>query len=213
MKYKAIIFDLDGTLVHTLSEYRYTLVSKVLKEFGLQATKRDIDTFWFEGARDAIIEKRFGLTPKEFWNMFRIHDDSKLRAQYTKPYADVKAISELKTKGFLIGIVTGAPTHIAELEINLIGKEYFDCIICAHEDNGFKIKPDPHGIIECMKKLGVNNKEAVYVGNAEEDIEAARNAKVLDILIDRDEHAITQIKPTFEIKSLNELYSIINKNI
>jgi phosphoglycolate phosphatase-like HAD superfamily hydrolase len=209
MKYKAIIFDLDGTLVHTLSEYRYMVVGKTLKEFGQNATEKNIDRFWFEGDRDTIIKEIFHVEPKKFWHAFRTHDNNIIRTQHTKPYEDIKAIHELKAKGFLIGIVTGAPTHIAELEINLIGKERFDCIICAHEDNGYKIKPDPHGIIECMKKLGVNNNEAVYVGNADEDVEAARNAKVLDVLIDRDEHDIKHIKPRFKIKSLHELHNIL----
>lgn len=209
MKYKAIIFDLDGTLVHTIPEYRYKLVGKLLADLGLSASYKDIDRFWFEGDRDTIISDRFGVEPKRFWKLFRVNDNKDIRLQHTRTYNDITAIHRLREKGFTTGIVTGAPTHIAELEIRLIGESYFNSIVCAHEDNGFRIKPDPHGLIECMDRLGVSNNEAVYVGNADEDIQAAKNAKVLDILIDREEHIISGVEPTFRIKSLNEIYRIV----
>jgi len=210
MKYKAIIFDLDGTLIHTLPAYRYNIVGATLRDFGLKASEKDIDIFWFGADRDKIIKEILHVEPAEFWHSYRIYDDNQVHMQYTKPYDDIKAIYNLKSQNFIMGVVTSAPTHIAESEIKLIGEQYFNKIISAHVDNGFRIKPDPHGLIECMKHLGVNNTETIYVGNANEDIEAARNACVLDVLVDRKELEYKGIKPTFRIKSLYELFNIIN---
>lgn len=79
MKFKAVIFDLDGTLVHTTPKYRYKTTGRTLKEFGKKATKDIIDKFWFEGKRDKTIKKYFGVEPKLFWNVFREKDNITLR--------------------------------------------------------------------------------------------------------------------------------------
>jgi phosphoglycolate phosphatase len=211
MKYKhikAIIFDLDGTLVHTLPEYICRVVGRTLLDFNTVATENDMKRFWFEGDRDAIIRDIFHVELKDYWTKFHLYDDNQERVKYTRPYEDIRAVHELAKK-FKLGIVTGAPTHIADLEIKLIGEHYFNSIVCAHEDNGYRIKPDPHGIIECMKLLNVTSLEALYVGNADEDMEAARNAHIPGIHIDRHEHKYTGIEPKHRITSLYELHDIV----
>ena len=52
-KYKHIAFDLDGTLVHTVPEYRYKIVPEVVSQLGGTIDSvHSIDKFWFEGGRD-----------------------------------------------------------------------------------------------------------------------------------------------------------------
>ena len=59
-KYKHISFDLDGTLVHTIPEYRYRVVPETIKQAGGQRSQSRcaIDRFWFEAGRD----ERFNFT-------------------------------------------------------------------------------------------------------------------------------------------------------
>jgi len=50
--YTLLVFDLDGTLVHTTPEYRYFIVPKVLEKMGKDTAKislGEIDKFWFGG--------------------------------------------------------------------------------------------------------------------------------------------------------------------
>jgi phosphoglycolate phosphatase-like HAD superfamily hydrolase len=56
-----------------------------------------------------------------------------------------------------------------------------------------------------MRQLGVKNTACLYVGNADEDVETAKNAKVFDVLVDRGEHTYPDINPSLRIKSLYEL--------
>ncbi len=66
-KYKHISFDLDGTLVHTMPEYRHKIVPEVVKELGgVIQNKFSIDKFWFESGRDEMeIQKKLTIQPNE----------------------------------------------------------------------------------------------------------------------------------------------------
>jgi len=206
MAYKAAIFDLDGTLVHTMPEYRYLVVGEqTLKELGVTASEEDIDKFWFEARRDEIIRGLFGLDPEVFWKTYRKYDKAELRKKYTRLYNDVDFIQELRKKGCLTGIVTGAPIHIVSLETAMLGEENFNAIVIAQNSQGIIPKPHPHGLIECLNLLGIRNDEAIYVGNANEDIETARNARVFDVLLDRREYRLPKIQPSLTVHSLYEL--------
>ena len=116
---------------------------------------------------------------------------------------------KVKCVGYKVGIVTGAPPHIASLEISMIGEENFDNVIIASESRGVSPKPDAHGIEEALRLLNVQNNEAMYVGNAEEDILAARNANVLDVLLIRGEYKLPEINPSLKIYSLYDLREIL----
>ena len=82
-------------------------------------------------------------------------------------YDDVDFIQDLRKKGYKTGIVTGAPIHIASLEINMLGKHNFDAIVIADNVNWIKPKPHPHGLHECLTLLKSKEEEAVYIGNAD----------------------------------------------
>ena len=209
--FKAIIFDLDGTLVYTSPEYRYRIVSKTLRDFGVIASNKHIDGFWFEARRDEIIRKYFRLEPEVFWEKYRKYDTTELRKKFTRPYRDVEFIRELKLNGYKIGIVTGAPNHIIDLEIRMIGKENFDAVVRAHISNGINPKPYPHGLERCLNLLKVPWSGAVYVGNSDEDVLAAKNAGVFDVLVDRKEYRfnLKNLRPSMVVDSLYDLEKIL----
>ena len=209
MRYEAVVFDLDGTLVHTTPEYRYKIVGQTLRDLGATSSNHNIDRFWFEARRDVIIQEHFGLEPKQFWETYRKHDTTELRRQFTKLYDDVDFIKELRQNGYNTGIVTGAPIHIASLEIGMLGEGDFDSIIIAQISNGIKPKPHPHGLEACLEVLEVNTSRAIYVGNADEDVATAKNAQVYDVLLVRGEHDFPEVKPSLRIHSLYELRQLL----
>ncbi|TKJ17831.1 hypothetical protein CEE44_04900 [Candidatus Woesearchaeota archaeon B3_Woes] len=209
MVYKAVIFDLDGTLVHTKPEYRYKIIGQTLKELGTSSSDHHIDRFWFETRRDEIIKNHFKLDPELFWEIYRKNEIPELREKFTELYKDIDFIRELKQKGFKIGIVTGAPSHIAHVEINMLGKENFDEIIITNRENRVEYKPHPQGLLECLNKLKVKKEEAIYVGNSDEDVLTAKNAEVFDVLLNRGEHIFPEINPTLTIQSLYELRKLL----
>lgn len=212
MKYKAVIFDLDGTLIHTAPEYRYRIISETLNELGVFSfSLKCIDKVWFETERDEIIIKHFKLDPEIFWKNYTRHENAELRKQFIKAYEDIGFLVQARNAGYKTGIVTGSAKHIADLEVEMLGKENFDSVVIARYDTGIRSKPHPHGLEVCLKYLDVKKEDVLYVGNAEEDILAAKNAGILDIFIKRNEHEfdLRAINPSIIINSLYELKSLL----
>lgn len=209
MVFKALLFDLDGTLVTTSPGHRYLAVGQTLEELGRSSTRESMDRFWFETRRDDVIKDEFGLEPEVFWKTFRKYDTIDLRQRNTHPYADIGFVVDLHARGYKTGILTGAPSHIRDLEVGLIGREYFDVVITAQESFGLRLKPDPLGLELCLRLLGVSHREALYVGNADEDIWTAKNAHVLDVLVVRGEYQHIRSEPSVRINSLYELSGIL----
>lgn len=208
---KAVMFDLDGTLVSTKPEYRYHIVGSALKELGRTAVQAHIDTFWFEGNRDEIIRTLFQVDPMLFWKAYRSFDLSNIRCEHTIIFEDIVVLQHIRQEGLRLGIVTNAPRHIAQSEVELIGAHLFDAMIIADPASGIRPKPAPDGIITCLNNLDTSPQCALFIGNSQEDIEAARAAGVKDIYIDRDEYKLqTDLTvPSISIRNLKELLEII----
>lgn len=204
-----ILADMDGTLIHTKKEYRYMVVGRALDDFGITAPEEHIDRLWFGMDRDSEIIKLFGIEPTSFWESFWKYDNPEIRKNYTIVYDDVDFIGELKSMGYITGVVTGSPDHIIPFKINMIGKEKFDYVVSSFDPSGEKQKPNPYYLNHCLKVLGIEPEKALYIGDGVEDVLAARNAGVIDVLIDRGENGYSGPKPTFRIKSLYELENIL----
>ena len=208
MGYTAAIFDLDETLVYTSPDYRHGVVEKTINEMGGKFNEQNSDRFWFEQDRDTTIREQFKLDPKIFWEKFRMNDIAEKRASETKAYEDSKIVKELHQSGIKIGIVTGAPSRIAKLELALIGNDYFDSVVTANLAEGIPEKPDPTGLLLCMEKLRVSPNETVYTGNSLEDVNVANNAAVTPRFIQRNGLNFPGINPSITMHSLYELRNL-----
>ncbi|MBI5398241.1 HAD-IA family hydrolase [Candidatus Woesearchaeota archaeon] len=214
MSYKAILFDLDGTLLHSAPTLRYELVMRTLDDLGASAPdhyidRRYIDQWWFECDRTRIIKEHFRVDPEAFWKALQRHNTEELNKQHIQTYDDVSVLRELREQGYNTGVVTGTPRHLAQCKIGLLGEELFDVIIVCDSINQVKPKPDPDGLQKAMFLLGVQPGATIYVGNAYEDVLAAKNAGVLDVLINRKEYRFPHARPTATIDSLYELRHLL----
>ncbi len=204
---EAIIFDLDGTLVHTKPEYRYLVVGEALRKSDRSAPQSQIDDFWFgsEDERTRIIQEKWHLSPEgQFWPAFRDLDTIELRRQYTEVYPDVGLLQVLKERGVKTGIVSAAPDHIIELEIGMLNHS-FGSVVRAQLVKGVKPKPSPEGLLKCIGELGVNASKTIYVGDTKTDMETARSAKVYGVLIERGEYDFGKVEADLTITSLKSL--------
>lgn len=207
-KYKLLVFDLDGTLVHTTGEYRYFVVPETLKKLGRNpdVSLDFIDKFWFDGNRDKTILKYFKCDPRLFWKTFHKNDRLEERARYTHVYDDViSVLKSLKKMDKKLAITTGAPKKLAQMEIGLLPENYFEKIISIHSTR-YKPKPDPQSLVGCLKFCKTKIIDAVYIGNSGEDIEYAKSAGVDSIYLERKEHSLnSKVKPQKIIHTLSQL--------
>lgn len=188
-KYTHISFDLDGTLVHTLPEYRQTIVRAVAAELGKNSLASEaIDRFWYEAGRDAIIQNELGLNPAAFWDLFHAKDTPEARSPHTRAYEDAEpCVRHLKEQGKIVSIITGAPSWIAEMEITKLNNAPLDMYFSIHAHD-LPPKPDPRSFFLVLEKLRIPPAETLYIGNSNEDAYFAKNAGVDFIYLERRPH-------------------------
>lgn len=208
-KYRHIAFDLDGTLVHTVPEYRHRVVPMVVSALG--GTVRDtraVDRFWFESGRDEIIKNEFGLAPAAFWTLFRATDSAAERTLATVAYADAeRALRRLKEMDKVISIITGAPHWIARMEIAKLNGAPHDFYLSITSSK-FSEKPNPTSLYYALGELAVEPRETLYIGNSNEDAYYAKNAGVDFMYLERKEHQFDlKDYAVSTIRSLDELFA------
>lgn len=175
---KAVIFDLDGTLLDTLDDLK-NATNHALAMHGMPThTKDEIRQFVGNGVRRLItlavpngennphIEDVFA----DFKSYYTAHS-----LDYTKPYDGIpEALRILKEKGLSMAIVSN---KLEEATESLRHHFFADCIDTAVGDTPLRQrKPAPDGVFEAMSRLGVTAGECVYVGDSDVDIMTAHNA-------------------------------------
>lgn len=187
-QYQHFSFDLDGTLVYTVKEYRYPTISRAVLELGGRVqSEHDLDRFWFESGRDRIVRQRFGVQPEKFWQRFQEIDNPQERARHTFVYEDtIATLKILRDAGKKISIITGNRESNARLEMAVLADAPYDYFLPLHEN--FPSKPHGASLHTVITDLQVTPEETVYVGNSNEDVYYAHNARVDFIYLERGEH-------------------------
>ncbi|MBO5993526.1 MAG: HAD-IIIA family hydrolase [Acidaminococcaceae bacterium] len=180
MKYKAVIFDLDGTLLDTLTDLaegtNYALHVNGFPERTLDEIRR----FVGNGARklieravpDGQIEAALEQVRQDFNIYYKVHCKD-----HTGPYPGImEMLRELARQGYALGVVSNKP----DFAVQELIPEYFPDIFASvsGEREGVAKKPAPDLILEAMKNLKADGSEAIYVGDSEVDLEAAANAGI-----------------------------------
>ncbi|MFQ6794062.1 MAG: HAD family hydrolase [Thomasclavelia sp.] len=174
-----IIFDLDGTLVDSLTDLANT-VNQILQEYNFPTYP--IDQYrYFVG--DGIIKLIERVLPKE-------HLDKTLKVkerfdqlygqkclENTKPYPGIsELIEELAAKGYNLAVVTNKPHPHA---LKLVKTLFPDCFSYVFGNSPLHPKkPDP-----CLNNLvidlfDVKKNQVVYIGDSNVDMLTAKNTKV-----------------------------------
>lgn len=178
--YKAVIFDLDGTILDTLDDLADS-VNFALQKHGLPVRENaEIRSFLGNGMVN-LVKLSAGDKAE---NIERILADfkeyyAKHSADKTKPYDGVlETISALKEQG----VKTAVLSNKGDFAVQPLVKRYFGGLIeraqGENEAAGVLRKPNPDGVYKIMKELGVTEKETVFVGDSEVDILTAKNAGV-----------------------------------
>ncbi|WJY28304.1 MULTISPECIES: HAD family hydrolase [Sporosarcina] len=172
--YKAVIFDVDGTLIDTEQSILQSL-QHVLKEEGLSYEQEDL--------RFAL-----GIPGKETLARLGIEDSERVQADWSDAvlaYADdvtlfagaQEVIEQLAESPLRLGIVTSKTRREVTDEFDPFGlSHHFDAIVSASDTQLHKPCPDP--LLLCLDKLGVTHDEAIYIGDSIYDMQCAQSARV-----------------------------------
>ena len=177
MATEAVIFDFDGVILDSFVVL--PVVYKILtKELNLNIPDHVLESgdFFKVDWKDNL--KQLGLTSQqEIQKSVEIyHREYAKLEHHIMPFKGIKAALEALSKQYKLAIVSSS--YVETIESMLIKFElrgYFDCIIGA--DHGM-LKPDPTPFFMCLDFLKVKPEVAVYIGDMDEDVLAARNAKL-----------------------------------
>ena len=185
-KVKAVIFDLDNTLVDFV-EAKIKACEAVVKRLGCGNADELLRYFlrWkhgfesHENIADYLRDK--GIYSEELYReCCEIYDRVKLES--ITPYLGIKDVLEnLRQRGVKLAVVTDAENGHAISRLKKAGlQRYFDVVISA--DMTGKRKPEPDSLLLALNKLGVKAEEAAIVGDSlRRDIEAGKRLGMLTV--------------------------------
>ena len=210
MKYKLVMFDLDGTVLNTLEDLHSSL-NHSLNKYGFPLrTLEEVRSFLGNGIHKLVElslpknvnKESLELVFKEFKEYYATHCDI-----LTKPYDGIlELLKVLKEKGYKTAIISNKANFAVQTLVN----KYFPNLIdyAVGEIIGIPRKPDPTSLINVMKYFNVKKSESLYVGDSEVDIEVSKNANVDSIIVSwgfRDEDFLKSLKPRVIVNNTSDL--------
>jgi phosphoglycolate phosphatase len=186
MRYKAVGFDLDGTLVNTHVDYSNL---NSVNDFILRPLGFPVDEIWEDRdrtSRQPLYEwLEHNGRSSERAALDKLLDDrclaiEKLGAEGSSIYNGiVDTLTWLKENGVKLGLVTRGGHEYAILLLTEYGLlEFFD-VIHGRDDFGYQdAKPSPKAMYHLAEELGVELSDMLYVGDSPTDYISARDANV-----------------------------------
>ncbi len=211
---KAIIFDLDGTLLNTLGDLT-NAVNVALAAHNLPArTMEEVRQFVGNGVRNLMIKAvPQGEEHPEFEQImtdFRAHYELHCQDE-TKPYDGIlELLEQLKKSGYKMAIVSNKIDSAVKVLAEDYFKGYFDSAI--GEMEGVEKKPAPDMVFKALNELGVSKEEAIFVGDSDVDVMTAMNAEVECISVTwgfRDRNVLMRHGASIFINKPIELLDIV----
>lgn len=213
MKYKLVIFDLDGTLLNTIADLSEA-VNHALRMRGLPLhSLEEITKMVGHGVRNLIMQalpaelhddtSTVDAVLTDFTDYYFAHIDG-----YTQPYPGIpELITALHSHGVLLAVASNKFQAGTEYLI----KEFFPGIpFVAVLGNrpGFPLKPDPEIVGEVLRKAGITKEEAIMVGDSPTDMRTAANGGIMGIAVGwgyRDMRGIEGITVVETVEELQKL--------
>ncbi|MEY4364196.1 MAG: Phosphoglycolate phosphatase [Pseudomonadota bacterium] len=187
MHWKAVLFDLDGTLVETAPEIA-DAVNATLQQLGWpEVEQADVDRWIGHGTRELLIlalahlsgqspsQVRDSALLREALPLFDVHYQAHC-GKRSQLYPHVReTLSALRQRGCRIAVVTNKEGRYTDTVLRAHDlQDEFDAVISG--DTYPTKKPDPSSVQALLKKWGIDPSQALFVGDSSIDAATARNA-------------------------------------
>ena len=176
-----VLFDLDGTLIDSFPDFLHSLKTLSVKGKETIILEKNVRALVSDGS-SKLINEVFGISELD-------EDFFRLKKEFLSNYEEnilkyggffdgsEKLLSYLNERKIPFGIVTNKPRKYTEM---IIEKKFLlnsaEITICC--DDVFKSKPSPEGIIHACKEMKVIPKNCLFLGDHNNDLQAALNAGV-----------------------------------
>ena len=217
MKIKAVIWDLDGTLLNTLDDLAAS-TNAALVQCGLPVRTTDEVRRFVGNGIHKLIERampeggaehpRFQQTLDAFVAHYGAHS-----TDHTAPYDGVMdALDSLALRGVKLAIVSNK----IDFAVKQLSRDYFGSrmLSAVGDDPSRRKTPAPDSVLEAMRQMDVAAEETVYVGDSDVDVITAHNAGIPCIGVTwgfRDEACLRGAGAVHIAHTTGELLDIIEK--
>ena len=212
MRYDAVLYDLDGTLIDTvpsiLKAFQRTF-SEVLGEPGdeeyiLSTIGRPLSEAFYPFEKSV---------QSELFEKCKVYSDEYLRTMAVVFPGITEDLRQLQEKGVRQGVVTSKRKAAADFSISHFGLENIFETVVVKEDTQ-KYKPFPEPIFEGMKRLGIKDPSRIlYVGDSIHDVKCAHHAGVDCAVVDwtyMPKEEMRRENPRYWIKRIGEISCILS---
>ena len=179
MRLRAVLFDMDGTLLDSAPDF-IAICQAMRAERGLPPIADTLIRDQVSGGARAMVAANFAMPPEtegfetlrlEFLERYQAHC-----AVLTRPFDGMaELLDEIEQAKLIWGVATNKPVRYAEPIMQQLGlAERSAVLVCP--DHVSRSKPDPEMILLACAKMGVEPAATLFVGDDERDIEAGRAA-------------------------------------
>lgn len=174
MKYRCVVFDLDGTLLDSETAILTTFRNVLRKVTGRSYKLSELKFSWGIPTEDAA--RRLGISDtgqvQRCWNEEIMRHSDKIR-----PFPSMEEmLRQLRDDGVRLGVVTSKVRY--ELEPAFPLAHYFEPELIVTADQTARHKPDPEPLLELLRHAGIHPEQALYIGDTIHDAQCAAGAGV-----------------------------------
>ena len=179
MPYKAVIFDLDGTLINSLNDLADS-GNELLRTYGYDPYPVERYRYFVGNGSRKLMERILpaGTASEEIDKALVVYKGiyAQRYLNKTRPYAGMpEVLAALRARGIKLGVCTNKHMEAAATIVDTLFKEgTFDELL--GDKPGMKRKPDPSGVLAIAASLGVKPEEVAYLGDTQVDMLTAKNA-------------------------------------
>lgn len=215
LDFKAILFDLDGTLVDSLPDI-IAAVRLTEQELGLSSNTDEQIRDWIGNGAKVLIrrvvtgEAEQQLSESQWQQAFDVfmRHYAEQGTKLTKLYDGVEHLLQtLQQRGMPMALVTNKPKAITVELIRILQiDQYFDVVLGAGDVPNNK--PAPDMLLLAAERLGIQVQDCLMVGDSSNDVKAARNADMLVAAVRggyNHGEPIEQSDPDWVLDNLSEL--------
>lgn len=216
---KAILFDLDGTLVNSLADLAFA-VNRALKTENFPTHEVEEFKYFVGDGMPKMVERALPEDRRDDETVARML--KLLKDYYGNHFADFSTaydgvpelVKELKKRGFTVAVVTNKAQNMADVVVKKFYGDMFDGIFGMRE--GIPGKPDPAMALIAMEELGVTPEECVFIGDSGMDVATGVNSGALpvgELWGYRAEDELRENGAKYIISRPEELLSVIEENL
>ncbi|MBD7945649.1 pyrophosphatase PpaX [Psychrobacillus sp. Sa2BUA9] len=207
--YKALLFDLDGTLLNTNELIIESFLHILGDKFPGKYDRESVIPFLGPSLRETFD----GIDPVQTESLilsYRAWNEEQHDQMVTAFDGVVETLQKLKNQGYKLAIVSTKRRSMIDRGLRLIGcQSLFDTIV-GYEDVS-NTKPDPEPILLALERLNVSKEDALMIGDNFHDIVGGQRAGVDTAAVAwsiKGEAFLATFNPTYMLQHISDLLSI-----